>query len=90
MGKKFNVAFCIEVLEHVKYPWAAVANIYEHLKPGGAFYFSVPFLYPKHSDEDYWRFTDQGLEFMLHDNGFILIEIKPTENNMGWVGKARK
>lgn len=84
----FDVAFCMECLEHVKEPDRVIQNVRNNLKEGGMFYFSVPFLYPVHSEEDYWRFTDQGMKLLLERNGFKLLEILPTEEGMGWVGKA--
>lgn len=85
-----NVAFCMETLEHVRFPDKVVKRIFTFLENGGTFYFSVPFLYPIHSEEDYWRYTDQGMEELLERNGFTVVEIKPTEDNMGWVGCAVK
>lgn len=87
----YDVAFCLEVLEHVDYPEITIQNINKSLKNRGLLYLSVPFLYPVHSDEDLWRFTDQGLKRLLERNGFKIEAIKPTtpEAN-GWVLKAIK
>lgn len=63
-------AFCMEVLEHVKHPRAVIRNIYNNLKKGGMLHLSVPFLYPKHGDQDYWRFTDEGLIYLMKESGF--------------------
>lgn len=88
---EFDVAFCLEVLEHVNYPNILIHNIFTNLKLGGIFYFSVPFLYPIHSDHDLWRFTDQGLNYLLQQAGFKNIEIiATTAQKEGWVGKAQK
>lgn len=62
-------AFCMEVLEHVKYPDKVLQNIYANLKVGGTLHLSVPFLYPVHGDEDYWRFTHMGLAFLASEAG---------------------
>lgn len=87
----YEVAFCLEVLEHVDYPEITIQNIHKSLKIGGLLFLSVPFLYPIHSDEDLWRFTDQGIERLLTRNGFKNIEIVPTTpQNNGWVAKAIK
>lgn len=89
--KWFHMAFCIEVLEHVKFPEVLLSNINRSLIDGGILVFSVPFFYKEHSSEDYWRFTESGIKLMLDRNGFELIEIKQTTNDlMGWVGSARK
>lgn len=90
LEKKYDVAFCLEVLEHCQYPAVVLENIYQSLRAGGKLYLSVPFLYPVHSDEDYWRFTDQGLVFLLRNAGFRDVRIKPTENTAGWLVEAVK
>lgn len=68
-------AFCMEVLEHVESPTTVLMNIYDNLKDGGVLHLSVPFLYPKHGDEDYWRFTDLGLKFLATKVGFKSIKV---------------
>lgn len=75
---KADAAFCIEVLEHCPFPHSVMANIYSNLKPGGVLILTVPFLYPIHSDEDYWRFTDFGLKFLLEQAGFKIDAIRST------------
>lgn len=57
---------CVAVLEHVAEPQRAVDEMFRILKPGGILVGFVPFLYPCHgSPSDYWRFTEEGLRFML-------------------------
>lgn len=87
-GFTADVAFCMEVLEHVRYPATVLRLIHRHLVPNGLLHLSVPFLYPIHSEEDYWRFTDQGLTFLLRENGFVVDMIEPTEQHAGWVARA--
>lgn len=87
----YDVAFCLEVLEHVDYPEVTLRNIHHSLKENGTLYLSVPFLYDVHSDHDLWRFTDQGLRFLLEKSGFELLKITSTTNkHEGWVLEARK
>lgn len=86
----YDIAFCMEVLEHVESPEVLIQNIKSNLKPTGKLYMSVPFMYPVHSPEDYWRFTDIGLKLLLERNGFIVKQIIPTEDNMGWIVTATR
>lgn len=79
-------AFCMEVLEHVEDPRAVINNIYNNLKEGGKLYLSVPFLYPEHGDEDFWRFTKQGLR-LLHSE---FSEVKITDIDQGFLVEAIK
>lgn len=68
-------AFCMEVLEHVEYPGEVLDNIYSNLKEGGTLHLSVPFMYPVHGEQDYWRFTDQGLTLLAERAGFNKIKV---------------
>lgn len=85
---KADHAFCMEVLEHVKEPKNVLRNIYQNLKEGGTLHLSVPFLFPKHGDEDYWRFTDLGLTVLAQDAGFKNIKIWEIEQ--GYIMEAIK
>lgn len=61
------------VLEHVEYPGAAIAEIKRLLVPGGTVYIATPFLYPFHSSpHDYSRWTVGGLKSLLGDDFEIL------------------
>lgn len=58
-----DAVFCIEVLEHVRVPATAVAEIRRVLRPGGILIGSTPFLLGIHdAPADFWRFTRSGLE----------------------------
>lgn len=57
-GRVFDTIFCISVLEHVAAVFAAAANLERLLRPGGALFVSVPFVFRHHGyPDDYWRFT---------------------------------
>ncbi len=90
LTKKCDIAFCIEVLEHVKYPSKLLANIYKNILHGGVVYISAPFMFRIHSDQDLWRYTDQGIRFLLEEAGFQIIEIKPSVGTDGWLVTAKK
>lgn len=68
-------AFCMEVLEHTTAPQLVMNNIYKNLKKGGMLHLSVPFLFPEHGDNDYLRFTRQGLKHYAQESGFKDINI---------------
>ena len=65
---KFDVIVMSEVLEHVRAPHEALANIYASLKKGGKLVLTTPFMLPIHDRPyDYYRFTRYGLEFLLNN-----------------------
>ncbi len=62
----YDVIICTQVLEHVPNPFAAVAELYRVLKPGGCLLVTVPAAYPYHAvPRDYWRFTRDSLELLF-------------------------
>jgi SAM-dependent methyltransferase len=67
---------CVSVLEHVRNPQKAMAEIRRILRPGGVVYINVPFLFPFHADpDDFYRFSYKGIdllcaEFEKVDSGF--------------------
>jgi SAM-dependent methyltransferase len=59
----FDVALCLQVLEHVPDPGAAVRELHRVVRPGGRVLLSTHGVYPFHPNpDDLWRWTSQGLE----------------------------
>ncbi len=84
-----DAIICLSVLEHVTDPFRAIIEIYRVLKPNGIFLLSAPFLTSYHGKRvdsdfdpshecypDFWRFTHQGLQWLLRE--FRNIEIVPV------------
>ena len=62
------------VLEHVRTPEAAVAEMHRLLEKGGLAFVTVPFLYPFHSSpSDYTRWTREGVRDLFSD--FEIVEL---------------
>lgn len=71
----FDTVISTQVLEHVQKPWVMVENIRHILKTGGICIAAAPFLIPYHADpDDFFRFTQQGIEALFTHNGFEILE----------------
>ncbi len=79
---QFEIAFGTEVLEHCPRPEIILGEVNRVLKPGGVFFFTVPFLWPLHEvPHDEYRYTPFALKRLLEETGFVNIEINATG---GW------
>ena len=76
--KRFDVIFCLEVMEYVWNPHSALLNIAFMLNKNGILYISFPFLYPHHNPKgyDYLRYTRWGVKKLLEETGFKILELK--------------
>lgn len=64
----FDNIIMTNLLEHVQEPQKVVNETYRVLRPNGLAIVFTPFMYPIHGDpNDYWRFTDEGLRYLLKD-----------------------
>lgn len=78
----FECAFATEVLEHCPEPEVVLKEVNRVLKPGGLFFFTVPFLWNLHeTPHDEYRYTPFSLQRHLENSGFNDIEINATG---GW------
>jgi SAM-dependent methyltransferase len=58
----------ISTFEHVPHFWKGFDEVRRVLRPDGALLISCPFFFYIHNyPGDYWRFTPQALELLLHD-----------------------
>lgn len=72
-----DCAMATEVLEHCFDPSLVLQEIKRVLKPGGAFFFTVPFLWPIHdAPHNHYRYTPYALERLLAEAGFNDIRIE--------------
>jgi len=68
--EKFNTIICIDVLEHVRDPFAVARNIENALNLGGYALIIAPFIYKRHG-QDYFRYTEEGLKALFNNVKFI-------------------
>ena len=78
----FDCAIATEVLEHCPQPELTLREIHRVLKPGGVFFFTVPFVWPLHDcPYDEYRYTPFSLKRHLVTSGFVDVQLRPTG---GW------
>ena len=63
----FDVVICTQMLEYVPYPQKALDEIRRVLRPGGYLLLSVPAVFIRDSDPEYWRFLPSSLRLLLRD-----------------------
>jgi ubiquinone/menaquinone biosynthesis C-methylase UbiE len=69
----FDTVVCLEVLEYVWRPQAALDEFARVLAPGGTLVLSTPFLHRVDAANDYWRFTEPALRRLLRESGFEVV-----------------
>jgi SAM-dependent methyltransferase len=72
-----DTAMSTEVLEHSFYPTQTLLEINRVLRPGGLFFFTVPFIWPLHeTPHDAYRYTPFSLKMHLEEAKFTNITIR--------------
>ncbi len=70
----FDTIVCLEVLEYVTEPSAALGEAHRVLSSGGVLIVATPFLHRADTEHDYWRFTEHSLRYLLGRAGFDVQE----------------
>ena len=71
-----DCAMATEVLEHCPDPLVVLREARRVLKPGGVFFFTVPFVWPLHdAPYDFYRYTPFALEKLLAEAGFTDVKL---------------
>jgi len=82
--ESIDAIICKAVLEHVYDPQKAINEMYRVLRKQGKCLIYVPFLYPYHGEKDgykdYYRYTQDGIEYLFRK--FSSIEICPVRGNL--------
>lgn len=66
-----GVVLCLDALEHIERPWAAVEQMHRILRPGGVLVLATVFNFEMHDRPDFWRFTPAGLEVLMRSFAWV-------------------
>lgn len=82
-----DVIIAKSIFEHLENPFIAARDIRRVLKKDGILFFFVPFFYRIHaSPNDFYRFTQEGLKYLLKD--FRKIEINAAGGYFSALGNC--
>ncbi|MEO0885896.1 MAG: class I SAM-dependent methyltransferase [Cyanobacteria bacterium J06648_10] len=73
----FDLIYCNQVFEHVRYPAALLKEVARVLKPNGYFVGATSQLEPYHS-YSVWNFTPYGFQLLIEEAGLKLVEVRPS------------
>jgi SAM-dependent methyltransferase len=83
----YDCAICLEVLEHIPDPFRAAKEMWRILKVEGVLIVSVPHLSRLHEmPHDYYRYTAPGLEYILTQAGFQILNTTTRGGLLSFIG----
>lgn len=66
----YDGVLCTQVVQYVPDPRTTLMNLAELLRPGGRLVLTFPTNWDEVEDSDFWRFTSEGMAFLLANAGF--------------------
>jgi SAM-dependent methyltransferase len=79
VSESFDTALMSELLEHLEQPAEAVAEAFRLLAPGGHLIVTAPLFWVLHEEpRDFYRYTPNGLDWLLNHAGFDVLEVTPV------------
>ena len=85
----FDNAICFNTLEHIYDAMFVIREIHRSLKPGGAVYITVPFMFRVHGHpDDFFRATTSWWRETMKRAGFAQMEIMPLTWGRATTGRS--
>lgn len=82
----FDLIYCRQVFEHVRYPICLLKEIRRVLKPNGYFVGSTSQLEPYHS-YSLWNYTPYGFRLLIEEANLQLVEIRPSIDGLTLISR---
>ncbi len=91
-AQTFDVVVCTEMLEHDARFWETIEEARRVLKNHGHFLVTTRGIgFPFHEyPGDFWRFTEDGIAILLHNNGFVDVQVEPDPGPSGVFAHAQR
>jgi len=84
-GQRLNALICSHLLEHVRRPWVAAANLEALLAPGGLLFVQVPWSQAFHAfPDDFWRISLSGLVELFPGLDLLDAFTSGGSNDVAW------
>jgi SAM-dependent methyltransferase len=81
-NERFDIIYCLDVLEHTYEPWEGLQQMYKYLKPEGILYLSLPFQFRIHGPiPDCYRISEYGLKYLIQKYKYEIIEMNALIDN---------
>jgi SAM-dependent methyltransferase len=81
--EEFDSVITSQVFEHVFNPDEFLREIHRVLNPGGILLLTTPFVWDEHTQPfDYARYSSYGLMHILNRNGFEIVEMRKSLNDI--------
>jgi SAM-dependent methyltransferase len=88
LDASFDCVISTVVLEHLAEPGRAIQEFRRVLAPGGTVHLVVPYLWEEHQlPHDYFRFTSNGIRYLLEREGFRVRRIEPIGGFFWMLGR---
>lgn len=79
---RYDGIFCSGVLEHVDDFTRAMGELTRILRPGGELLLGLPFRQAPHFEpQDFWRFTEHGIRYLLRDD-YDILTLAPIDTSV--------
>lgn len=84
--ESFDLVYCHQVMEHVRYPERLLKEVFRVLVPGGSFVGSTSYLEPYHS-YSLWNYTPYGWVILINDSGMQVVELRPGIDSVALINR---